>query len=93
MLKDHSTELRDELLSKRDDMSEYEQACKEHAAAFKIFDSARSQYRARVIGDNEFLLARQIFNVATAKYDLAFAKEQLRAVPLTAEECDDKEPA
>lgn len=55
--------------------TEYAAALAAHNAAFAKFDAVRDAYRARTVGDAEFLTARAEYDAATAVYDEAFAKE------------------
>jgi hypothetical protein len=54
---------------------EYAAALEAHNAAYAKFDAIRSEYRARKVGDAEFLAARAEYVAATAIYDEAFAAE------------------
>jgi hypothetical protein len=54
---------------------EYEIACKAHSDAAAIFLTAQKAYRARRIGDAEFLQALAIFKIANTAFDAAFASE------------------
>lgn len=54
---------------------EYAAALEAHDAAFHKFDAVRKAYRAREVGDAEFLAAKAEYDAATAIYDAAFAKE------------------
>lgn len=53
----------------------YQEAKAEMDAAFAVYDVAVKAYRAREIGDAEFLAARAIYKTAEAKFDEAFAAE------------------
>ena len=55
--------------------TEYAAAIAAHNAAFAKFDAVRTAYRARKVGDAEFLAAKKAYEVATKAYDAAFAKE------------------
>jgi hypothetical protein len=54
---------------------DYEAAIKKHNVASTAFRAAQDDYRARRIGDAEYLAARKAFNDASAEFDVAFAKE------------------
>jgi hypothetical protein len=54
---------------------EYAKALEDHSAAFRKFDAVRADYRARKVGDDEFLAAKKEYDAATAAYDAAYAKE------------------
>jgi len=54
----------------------YEAAIAKHDRAIHAFHKVRDAYRARQIGDAEFLRARKAYDAATAEFDRAFAKEQ-----------------
>ena len=54
---------------------EYAIAYIAHIAATKTFTSVTLAYRARTIGDVEFIAARKAFNAATEIFDAAFAAE------------------
>lgn len=54
----------------------YEMAMEKSAEAIKIFRLAQSAYRARTIGDSEFIAARAKYNTAMKEYDADFASEQ-----------------
>lgn len=56
----------------------YEQAVTEHSAAFRVFDAIRDKYRNMEIDDAEFLAAKDNYDAATAKFDVAFSLEQNR---------------
>lgn len=56
----------------------YEAAVQKHNAASRAFREVQEKYRARKIGDDEFLAARRVFAEATREFDVAFAKEQNR---------------
>ena len=51
---------------------DYVSAIETHNAAMAVFHNVRDQYRARLIGDDEFLAARRIYDEATRKFDRAF---------------------
>jgi len=55
--------------------NEYAIALADHNAASKVFTVAQNAYRARTIGDAEFVAARKAFDAATEIYDVAFAAE------------------
>lgn len=55
--------------------AEYTAAYDKSALAIKAFNEITKAYRARLIGDNEFINARKIYDAAMAEYDLAYAKE------------------
>lgn len=55
--------------------NEYAIALESHNAASKIFTAAQAAYRARTIGDAEFITARKAFDAATEIYDAAFNAE------------------
>lgn len=54
---------------------EYAAAIAAHDAAQRKFDAVLQAYRARTVGDDEFLAARREYGAATAVFDVAFAKE------------------
>jgi outer membrane protein TolC len=54
--------------------NEYKKALDAHNAAAQAFEKVRDAYRARVIGDDEFLAARAAYTKATEAFDAAFAK-------------------
>lgn len=56
-------------------MTNYETAISKHNDALKTFQAVRDAYRARIVGDAEFLVAKAAYNVATNKYDAAYAVE------------------
>ena len=51
---------------------EYETACANRDKAFKAFDLMRIAYRKRQIDDDEFLEAREAYDIATKEFDKAF---------------------
>ena len=55
--------------------NEYAIALAAHNAASKIFTAVTLAYRARTIGDVEFIAARKAFDAATEIFDAAFAAE------------------
>ena len=55
---------------------EYENAIAEAKAAQAEYEVARDAYRAREIGDDEYLVARQAWVAAGAKFDAAYAKAE-----------------
>lgn len=52
--------------------TEYETACATHRAAFEVFDAICKSYRARLIDDETFLVAKATYEVAKAKVEMAF---------------------
>jgi hypothetical protein len=54
---------------------EYEAAVNMANAASKAYGVAVAAYRARTIGDAEYLKAHKIYMAAEAEFDVAFAKE------------------
>ena len=56
-------------------MTKYEAAIIKHNAAMKIYHKVLDEYRARKIGDAEFLASRKIYDAATAEFDAAYAVE------------------
>ena len=56
--------------------AEYEKSMQVSNEAIKNFKTATLDYRARVIGDTEYLAAKNIYDAAMAEYDKAYAKEQ-----------------
>jgi hypothetical protein len=48
-------------------------------AAYHVFEPIRQAYRARKIGDAEFLAAKAIYDAANREYDAAYIAEQNRA--------------
>ena len=54
-------------------MIDYETARAKHTKAFKVFDLIRKAYRDRQIDDNEFLEAKEAYDVATKEFDKAYA--------------------
>ena len=55
--------------------NEYAIAYANHNAATKAFTSVTLAYRARTIGDFEFIAARKAFDAASKIFDAAFAAE------------------
>jgi hypothetical protein len=56
--------------------AEYLAALEAHNVACRSFSKIQKAYRAREIGDQEFIAGRKAYDAATAIYDAAFAKEQ-----------------
>ena len=54
-------------------MTDYETARAKHDKAFKAFDLIRKAYRERQIDDDEFLKAKEAYDIATKEFDKAFA--------------------
>ena len=54
-------------------MTDYETAIAKHDKAFKAFDLIRKAYRERKIDDDEFLEAKEAYDIATKEFDKAFA--------------------
>lgn len=59
--------------------AEYQRAYEKSALAIREFKEAQQLYRARRIGNAEFLRARAAYDKAMAEYDAAYAAEQERA--------------
>ena len=57
---------------------EYAAALAEHNAAQATFNAVTKAYRARQIGDDEYLAARAAYGRATKKFDEAFDREANR---------------
>ena len=55
---------------------EYELALNAVREATRKFKAVRDSYRARKIGDAEFLAAKEVYDEADRAYELAYAKEQ-----------------
>jgi hypothetical protein len=55
--------------------NEYAVARDAHTVAMRKFHKIRDAYRARAVGDSEFLAARSEYEAATKIFDEAFAKE------------------
>ena len=55
--------------------TEYAAALESHNVAFRAFDAVRNDYRARSVGDAEFLAARAKYEAATKIFDAAFEAE------------------
>ena len=55
--------------------NEYKVAHAKANEAFEVFDVVRNAYRARTIGDDEFLAAKAIYDASLADFDVAYAKE------------------
>lgn len=60
--------------------AEYIQAIKDHNAALAVFGPIQAAYRARKIGDAEYLAGRKVMEEANKAFDLAFSAEQSRNV-------------
>lgn len=58
--------------------SEYIEALEASRIASRTFAAAQRAYRAREIGDAEFLAARALHDAALAAFDAAYDKEQVR---------------
>lgn len=58
---------------------DYAQAYAEHSNALRAFHKVREQYRSRTIGDAEFIEARKLYFIATAKFEKVAEKESMRA--------------
>lgn len=56
-------------------MTAYEKAHAEYRIVAAKFNAVRDAYRARTVGDAEFLAARAEFDKANAAFDLAEAAE------------------
>ncbi len=54
-------------------MKNYETAIAQHDKAFKAFDLIRKAYRERKIDDDEFLEAKEAYDIATKEFDKAYA--------------------
>ena len=54
---------------------EYERASATARAESKIFGQAQADYRAKKIGDKEYMAARVRYDKSTKAFDQAFAKE------------------
>lgn len=57
-------------------MTIYEKACHAAREATKEYKVAAEAYRARKIGDTEFLIAHNKMKDAETAFDIAFAKAQ-----------------
>jgi len=57
----------------------YQSALTAHDAAYRVYSVSRDAYRARTVGDIEFIAAKDAWNAATAIFDKAFAKEANRS--------------
>lgn len=55
--------------------NEYAAALAAHNVAIAKFHAVRDAYRARTVGDAEFLAAKKEYEAATKVYDAAFDKE------------------
>lgn len=55
---------------------EYRIAYERSGEAIRKFRVAQQAYRAREIGDREFLAARRAYDAAMAGFDAAYAREQ-----------------
>jgi len=53
--------------------ADYQAALLAHDAAFAKYRVVRDAYRARTVGDAEFLAARAEYDAATEAFDVAFA--------------------
>jgi len=53
-------------------IADYQAAVLVHNAAFEKFRVVRDAYRARTIGDVEFLAAKAEYDAATKSFDAAF---------------------
>lgn len=54
--------------------TEYETAYTKHNEAIRVYEVVRNAYRARKIGDAEFIAARKVYDAATAEFDAAYSK-------------------
>ena len=61
---------------KAGEAGEYLDALNKHNAAIRKYEMARDAYRAKRIGDDVYLAAREAYDVATAEFDDAYAKAQ-----------------
>ena len=59
----------------------YKAAYDKSALAIQAFGVAQKAYRARQIGDTEFLKAKAVYKRAMDEYDAAFSREQSRGNP------------
>lgn len=59
---------------------EYDKALTRHSAAQREYKGAVEQYRAKQIGDKEYLAARAKYNEATKQYDEAYSREEFRSI-------------
>ena len=66
--------------------AEYAAALEAARAAARAFAAVTADYRARKIGDAEYLAARKIAKEADDAFDVAFAKAVEAGVSLTATE-------
>ena len=57
---------------------EYKRAYEKSGKAIRKFHDVQKAYRAREIGDEEFLAARRAYDAAMVEYDIAYAEEQER---------------
>lgn len=57
---------------------EYEVALEKARTAHKAFNIVRHAYRARLVGNGEFKVARRVYSAAITEFDLAYAKEENR---------------
>ena len=55
---------------------EYELARLKHNQACRTFAAIQSDYRARKIGDAEYLAGRTAYDESTAEFDVAFSAEE-----------------
>lgn len=53
----------------------YEAAMEKSGAAIRAFKAVQEAYRARKIGDAEYLAGRKAYESAMAEYDIAFDTE------------------
>jgi hypothetical protein len=58
--------------------NKYDIAYAAHSEASTVFMAAQKAYRARLIGDVEFLQAREVLKAADAAFDAAYAAEAAR---------------
>lgn len=56
----------------------YEAAIHKHNEAITAFRIVQLAYRARSIGDAEFIAGRKIYDAATTEFDAAFEAEAAR---------------
>jgi len=54
-------------------MNKYEIAIAKHDEAFHAFDLIRTAYRERQIDDDEFIAAKEAYDIATKEFDEAYA--------------------
>jgi len=55
---------------------EYQAAIVEHDLAIKVFRRAQNAYRAREIDTRKFTIAQQVYQIATARFDEAFKRDE-----------------